>query len=135
MIIMALALMMLGLLGLWLFGGFVLRLAGLLLILAGGVGVAIDGDASGILVAAIGVLLWLAGHWHYALRHQEYKSPLARHFFCRWAPAWLDPTRNWAVAVEADRGDRDNARPGRRATCPLPDAELPRPRTDQGGEP
>jgi len=23
----------------------------------------------------IGAALWLAGHWHYALRHDDYKSP------------------------------------------------------------
>ncbi len=135
MILMALGLTMLSLLGLWLFGGFVLRLAGLLLVLAGGVGVAIGGDASGILFAAIGALLWLAGHWHYALRHREYKSPLARHLFCRWAPEWLDPTRNWAVAVEPDRGDSDNARSERLATWLLRDLEPPHPPPDEGGEP
>jgi len=104
--IVALGIAILGLLGLWLFGGFALRLSGLLLFIAGGAGLAIGGDANGILVAALGALGWLAGHWHYALRHQEYKSPLARHIFCRWAPAWLDPTRDWSVPVAADRGDR-----------------------------
>jgi hypothetical protein len=59
---------------------------------------------AGFLVLAIGALLWLAGHWHYALRHHQYKSPLADYFFLRWAPEWLDPTRNWAVPVaENDR--------------------------------
>lgn len=105
-----------GLLAAWLIGGVLLRLGGLILALAGVFGLALSGDANGIPVVVIGAFLWLAGHWHYALRHQRYKSPLARHFFCRWAPAWLDPTRNWALAVEPDRGERDNPRPGRRAT-------------------
>jgi len=75
----------------------VLRLVGLLIFVAGAVGVA-SGTASGILVAVLGGLGWLAGHWHYALRHQEYKSPLARHLFSRRPLAWLDPTRDWVGA-------------------------------------
>ena len=97
-----LAIAALGLLGAWLIGGLLLRLAGPLTVLAGTLGVVALGDAEG-LVAAIGVVLWLAGHWHYALRHQEYKSPLARLLFCRWAPAWLNPSRYWAVPVEERR--------------------------------
>ena len=88
-----------GLLALWLLGGMVLRILGVLLALAGGLGVTVQHDTSGILVLVIGALLWLAGQWHYALRHQAYKSPLARHVFSRWAPAWLDPTRDWAIPV------------------------------------
>ena len=96
-----LGILILGALALWFLGGFVLRLAGLLIFLAGAAGVA-SGNAAGILVATLGALGWLAGHWHYALRHQEYKSPLARHLFSRWPLAWLDPTRDWSVPV--DRG-------------------------------
>jgi hypothetical protein len=106
-----LGILILGALALWFLGGFVLRLVGLLIFLAGAVGVA-GGNAAGILIAALGALGWLAGHWHYALRHQEYKSPLARYVFCRWAPSWADPTRNWAVAVAPEQTDR--ARGGRR---------------------
>jgi len=95
------------LLAIWLIGGVLLRLGGLLLVLAGGLGLALQRDANGILVLAIGVLLWLAGHWHYAFRHHEYKSPLARYVFCRWAPAWLDPTRDWALAVAPELASRD----------------------------
>lgn len=100
------ALGVLGLLFAWLLGGFLLRLCGLLLVLGGSVGLAVSGDIAGLLFAAIGALLWLAGHWHYALRHQEFKSPLARQAFCRCAPAWLDPTRGWAVPVEEHRRRR-----------------------------
>lgn len=96
-----LGILILGALSLWFLGGFVLRLGGLLIFAAGVVGVA-SGNASGILVATLGALGWLAGHWHYALRHQEYKSPLARRLFSRWPLAWLDPTRDWSVPV--DRG-------------------------------
>lgn len=88
-----------GLVAVWLLGGILSRVSGLLLVLAGALGVALEHNANGILVFVIGGLLWLAGHWHYALRQQEYKSPLARHIFCRWAPAWLDSARNWALPV------------------------------------
>jgi hypothetical protein len=88
-----------GLLALWLLGGVLLRIGGLLLVLAGGLGVGLQRNASGVLVLAIGALLWLAGHWHYALRHHEYKSPLAGYVFMSWAPSWLDPTRDWALPI------------------------------------
>jgi hypothetical protein len=91
----------LGLLIAWLLGGFLLRAVGAVLILSGIVGLVVLGEGGGILVAGIGAGVWLAGHWHYALRHQEYKSALARQIFCRWAPAWLDPTRGWAIPIEA----------------------------------
>ena len=92
----------------WLLGGIVLRLGGLLLVLSGSLSLTISGDFDGPLVVAIGALLWLAGHWHYALRHQEFKGPLARQVFCRWAPAWLDPTRAWAAPVERRRPSGDD---------------------------
>jgi hypothetical protein len=101
-----------GLLVLWLLGGVLLRIGGLLLVLAGSVGVGLQRNASGALVLAIGALLWLAGHWHYALRHHEYKSALAGYVFMRWAPSWLDPTRDWAIpiadgeAVDSERRPR-----------------------------
>lgn len=88
-----------GLLVLWLIGGLLLRIGGLLLTVAGGLGVGLAHNANGILVLAIGAVLWLAGHWHYALRHHEYKSPLAGCVFLRWAPRWLDPTGDWATPV------------------------------------
>lgn len=94
---------------LWLLGGVFLRIGGLLLVLAGGFGVGLQHDPNGILVLAIGALLWLAGHWHYALRHHEYKSPLAGYVFLRWAPGWLDPTRDWAIPV-ADGEAADSER-------------------------
>jgi hypothetical protein len=79
----------LGLLFAWFLGGVLLRLGGLVLALAALAVLALTGDAN-----AIGAALWLVGHWHYALRHGDYKSPLAAFLFCRCAPAWLDPTRD-----------------------------------------
>lgn len=84
----------LGLFFAWFLGGVLLRLSGLVLALAALAVLALTGDGNAIVVFAIGAALWLAGHWHYALRHGDYKSPLAAFLFCRCAPAWLDPTRD-----------------------------------------
>jgi hypothetical protein len=103
----ALGLVLLALIGLWLLGGLLLRLGGAILALVGVAALALTGDPEALLCVGIGAVLWLAGHWHYALRHHEYKSPLARYVFCRWAPAWLDPTRGWAVAVAEEASGRE----------------------------
>jgi hypothetical protein len=94
MILVDLAIVVLGLLFAWVLAGLLLRLSGLILALAGASVIALSGNANGILVLAIGAALWLAGHWLYALRHGQYKSPLADFLLCRCAPAWLDPTRD-----------------------------------------
>jgi hypothetical protein len=87
----------------WLLGGILSRVGGLVLVAAGSFDIALQRDPNGILDFVIGALLWLAGHWHFALRHHEYKSPLARYVFCRWAPAWLDPTASWSIPVSQCR--------------------------------
>jgi hypothetical protein len=99
MILVDLATVALGLLFVWVLGGLLLRLGGLILALGGAGAIALSGNANGILVFVIGAVLWLAGHWHYALRHHEYKSPLAGYVFMRWAPGWLDPTRDWEIPM------------------------------------
>ena len=93
-----------GLLAFWLLGGIAARLGGLLLVFAGIADLALAPNASALLLIATGPVVWFVGHWHFALRHQEYKSPLARYVLCRWAPNWADPTRPWAVAVAPERG-------------------------------
>lgn len=101
-----------GLLVFWVLGGVSLRLGGLTLFFGGAAGMAISPDLSAAGLIATGALMWLAGHWHHALRHQEFKSPLARHVFCRWAPEWLDLTAGWASAF-VDREEerrRDHGR-------------------------
>lgn len=70
----------------WLLGGLVLRVGGALIALAGVLGLATTGDANGPFLLLAGLAAWFAGHWHYALRHQEFKAPLARVLFSR-APA------------------------------------------------
>lgn len=95
-----------GLLVIWWVGGVAMRICGLLLMLAGGDGLVLQQDPNSLFPLTMGLLLWLTGHWHYALRHQEYKSPLARRIFGRWAPEWLDPTARWA----SDFVDREEER-------------------------
>ncbi len=70
--------------GLWLFGGLLARGAGALFMFAGAVGIANTGNTSGLVVLALGATLWLAGHWHYALRHKGFKSPLAQRLLSRF---------------------------------------------------
>jgi hypothetical protein len=94
MILVDLSIVALGFLFVWVLGGPLLRIGGLILVLSGAGLVALSGNANGILVFAIGAALWLAGHWLYAFRHLEYKSPLADFLFCRCAPGWLDPARD-----------------------------------------
>jgi hypothetical protein len=94
MILVDLAILALVLLFVWILGGLLLRVGGVVLALGGTGMVALSGNANGLLVFAIGGALWLAGHWLYALRHGEYKSPLADFLFYRCAPAWLDPIRD-----------------------------------------
>lgn len=95
--------LLIGLLAFWLLGGLVARVGGLLLILAGTANLVLEPRAAAALLIAVGAAIWLFGYWHYALRHHAYKSPLARYVFSCWAPAWLDPTRNWTEAAVSDR--------------------------------
>lgn len=111
MILVDLATVALGLLFVWVLGGLLLRLGGLILALGGAGAIALSGNANGIVVFTIGAVLWLAGHWHYALRHHEYKSPLAGYVFMRWAPDWLDPTRDWAIPVVDGEAVNSERRP------------------------
>ncbi len=83
MIATALGIGILTLAGLWLFGGLLARAGGCLLMLTGAVGAAAIGTASGLVLFALGIALWLVGHWHYALRHGEFKSLLAKRALSR----------------------------------------------------
>ncbi|HEU5105193.1 MAG TPA: hypothetical protein VFU11_05085 [Solirubrobacterales bacterium] len=91
------ALVLLSSILLWLFAGMALRFVGLLLFFAGLLQVGLGATVgNGLLAAAAGGLLWLLGQFHFALRHHDFKSPLARHLFAR-LPASLNPCRGWAV--------------------------------------
>jgi hypothetical protein len=84
-------------LGVWLFGGFVLRACGALLAVGGLASTAVTGSPGMAIAAILGSLAWLAGHWLFGLRHHYYRSPLARRVFVQWLPARLDPTHGWGV--------------------------------------
>ena len=114
MILADLAILALALLFAWVLGGVLLRLGGLALALASAVAVAVSGNPNGVLVFAIGAALWLVGHWHWALRHGSFKSPLADLLLGRCAPAWLDPTRDPEPVEAPERGhDEGGGRDGR----------------------
>jgi len=83
MILSAIGSALLAALGFWIFGGFALRLGGALLVIAGAAGLAITGDANGLLLVALGAAAWWAGHLHYALRHGAWRSALAGRAFER----------------------------------------------------
>ncbi|MEV4125694.1 hypothetical protein [Nocardia sp. NPDC049707] len=81
----------------WLFGDTIARWSGVLLI-AAGVGYMIGGLARGAVVAAIGLILWLAGHWFFAYKHHGCKSALGQRLFNTSRLQRLDPTRGWATS-------------------------------------
>jgi len=97
----------------WVFGGALLRILGLALLVLGAAGLVVTQNAAAAFVLAIGFVMWLAGHWHYAMRHHEYASPLAQRLFQQALPGGLDPTRRWRLPVESSRhtdGDVDTPR-------------------------
>jgi hypothetical protein len=60
----------------WLFGSLLARCAGVLLVVAGSVGLASTGNANGLLLVALGIALWLVGHLLYRVRRGAWKSAL-----------------------------------------------------------
>lgn len=71
----ALGIAALALLFTWIFGGFLLRAGGLLLVFSGATVLALSGNANGILVASIGAVLWLLGHGHYGPASWRLEEP------------------------------------------------------------
>jgi hypothetical protein len=65
----------------WTLGGVLLRVGGALVLWAGLLGLALTGDANGLLMVLMGGLAWLVGQAHYLLRHGDAKSPLADSIF------------------------------------------------------
>ena len=99
MLIAAIGIAIIASAGFWIAGGVLLRAAGLIVAMLAALNLAIVGDPAAILLFLVGLALWLLGHWHYALRHHTYKSPLARRIFCQVLPPRLDPTRGWGIPV------------------------------------
>jgi hypothetical protein len=67
--------------GIWLFGGLLARWAGILLVVAGSVGLASTGDVDGFFLVALGIVLWLVGHLLYRMHRGVWKSALAECFY------------------------------------------------------
>jgi hypothetical protein len=84
-------------LGVWLLGGIVLRVGGVLLVAVGLLSTASTGSPSAALATVLGGLAWLAGHWLFAVRHHYFGSPLARRVFHEALPRQFDPTRRWGI--------------------------------------
>jgi hypothetical protein len=92
--------------GFWIFGGIFLRVVGIVFVIAGVISLLTLGDPIALFMVGLGFVMWLAGHWHFALRHHEYKSPLARRIFLQVLPPRYDPTRHWGAPVSEISGDR-----------------------------
>ena len=84
-------------LGVWLLGGVVLRVGGVLMVTVGLLSTAATGSPSAALVTLLGAAAWLGGQWHYGARHHCFRSPLARRVFHEALPRQLDPTRGWGI--------------------------------------
>lgn len=107
--------------GLWILGGVFLRVGGVILAFVGAVSLITLGDPFALFLILIGLVLWLAGHWHFAMRHHEYKSPLAQRIFLQVLPPRYDPTRRWAMPVVPED-------PGPSVAKEEPPSELEEPR-------
>ncbi len=89
----------------WLLGSIALRLIGILataggllnLLMTAGTFTLNSAAASLLGGLVIGPLLWLAGHWLFALKHHHFKSPLAQRAIQQPFHGRLDPTRSWGI--------------------------------------
>lgn len=92
-----LASVLLAALAAWLLAGVVLRFGGALLAVVGLLLTASTGSPSAALLAVLGAVAWLGGHWLFAVRNHYYASPLARRVFNQALPRPFNPTRRWGV--------------------------------------
>jgi glucose-6-phosphate-specific signal transduction histidine kinase len=92
----------------WVLGSIALRLIGFLataggllnlLLMTGATGTFTLSSAAASLLGGlvIGPLLWIAGHWLFALKHHHFKSPLAQRAIQQPFHGRLDPTHNWGI--------------------------------------
>lgn len=110
MAISVIAIAILAIVGFWLFGGVVLRVVGALFVFVGLISLITLANPAALLMVVIGLVMWLAGHWHFALRHHEYKSPLAQRIFLQVLPPRYDPTRHWGAPVVTEASERAGRR-------------------------
>jgi hypothetical protein len=94
-----LASVLLAALAAWLLAGVVLRLGGALLAVGGLLMTATTGSPSATLLALVGAVAWLGGHWLFAVRNHYYASPLARRVFNHALPRTLNTARRWGIRV------------------------------------
>jgi hypothetical protein len=107
MILTVIGIAIIGAVGFWLLGGVFLRVGGAIFAFVGAVSLISLGDPAALFMVVLGLAMWLAGHWHFALRHHTYKSPLARRFFLQVLPPRYDPTRGWGTPVVSEEPPRD----------------------------
>ena len=107
MAVTAIGIAILAIIGFWFFGGVVLRVVGAVFVFVGLVSLVTLGSLAALLMVAIGLVMWLAGHWHFALRHHEYKSALAERIFLQVLPPRFDPTRRWGTPVITEAAEPD----------------------------
>lgn len=79
----AIGVAILGVIGIWLFGGLLARWIGVLLVIAGSAGLASTGNANGLLLVTLGAALWLIGHLLYRVRRGIWKSALVERVWQR----------------------------------------------------
>ena len=84
-------------LGVWLLGGIVLRVGGVLMVAVGLLSTTVTGSPSAAPLTLLGMVAWLCGQWLYGARHHCFRSPLARRVFYEALPRQLDPTRGWGL--------------------------------------
>jgi hypothetical protein len=110
--------------GSWIAGGILLRTGGLIAALLGALDLAINHNPAGIALLAIGLVAWLVGHWHYALRHHHYKSPLAQRILSTATPRPTRSHRRLGIPGNAGRTTERPALtppvPGMRRTATVP---------------
>ncbi len=85
MIVTAIGIAILALIGFWRFGDVLLRAGGLIIIVLAVLNLAMVGNPAVVLLLVVGLVLWLGGHWHYALRHHAYTGQV-----CARGP-WFEP--------------------------------------------
>jgi hypothetical protein len=108
--------------GFWILGGFFLRAAGIVFAFTGAIALIILHDPVALFMLVLGFVMWLAGHWHFALRHHAYKSPLAQRIFLQVLPPRYDPTRGWGVPVAPQEPPRIG--PEEPPSEPQPESDL-----------
>jgi hypothetical protein len=102
MILTVIGIVILAAIGVWIFGGVFLRVGGIIFAFVGAISLITLGDPIALFMVVLGLVLWLSGHWHYAVRYHEYKSPLAQRIFLQVLPPRYDPTRRWASPVVSE---------------------------------